>query len=305
MRLDLFPHPFGEGHRRVEHRAREQQHELLPPEATRPIDLADFVPQDARELLQHCVTRLMAVGIVDALEAIEIAHHAGERLVEPLGVLEHLLETFFQISPVVEPREHVGLRHVPKSFIRFEQLALALLELLLQAFDPQHRLEPRLELREVDRLRDVIVRARLESLDLVLGRVERRLHDDRNERQRFVRLDPAGDFDTVDLRHHDVEQDQVRRGRIDLVQRLRAVAGRFRPVPPRFEPRPQQLDIVLVIVDDQDAGGRLRVTRGFHHSSRESVAPRPQRLAARMASRDIHRSPPPSLSRDPTPARAR
>ena len=57
----------------------------------------------------------------------------------------------------------------------------------------------RLELGEVDRLGDVVVRAGVESLDLVLGRVERRLHDDRNERQRRISLDPPRDLDAVHL----------------------------------------------------------------------------------------------------------
>ena len=68
------------------------------------------------------------------------------------------------------------------------------------------------ELGEVDGLRDVVVGASLESLDLVLGRIERRLHDDRDEREASVGLHTPRDFDAVDMRHHHVEENQIGRG---------------------------------------------------------------------------------------------
>ena len=62
-----------------------------PYRPTRSISRASSL-EDRRELLQHLVAGLMAVGVVHALEVVQVAHHAGERLVEPLRVLEHLLE---------------------------------------------------------------------------------------------------------------------------------------------------------------------------------------------------------------------
>ena len=138
----------------------------------------------SRELLEHRVAGLVSVRVVDALEPVEVAHDARERLVQALGVLEHLVDALLEVPPIVEARERVGLRHVTQPLVRLEQLALAFLELFLEPLDAQHRREPRLQLGEVDRLRDVVVRAGLEPFDLVLGRVERGLHDDRNERQR-------------------------------------------------------------------------------------------------------------------------
>ena len=91
------------------------------------------------ELLEHLVARLVPVGVVDALEVIQVAHHARERLAEPLGVLEHLLQPLVQVAAVVEPREPVGLRHVAQPLVDLEQLALALLQRLLEPLDPQHR----------------------------------------------------------------------------------------------------------------------------------------------------------------------
>ena len=83
MPLDPFAHPFRERHGRVEHGARKQQHELLATVAADPIDLARFVFQNGGQLLEHLVTGLVAVRVVDALEVVEIAHHARERLVQP------------------------------------------------------------------------------------------------------------------------------------------------------------------------------------------------------------------------------
>lgn len=109
MRLNLFPHPLREPHRRVEHRARKEQHELLPAVAPHAIDLAHFLAKDARELLEHRVASLVPVSVVHALEAIEVAHHARERLVQPFGVLEHLLEALFEMPTIIESRESVRL----------------------------------------------------------------------------------------------------------------------------------------------------------------------------------------------------
>src|SRR5262245_17511811 len=53
MCLDVFSHPFRERDSGIQHSARQQQHELLATVPTRPIDLAHFFAQNARELLQH------------------------------------------------------------------------------------------------------------------------------------------------------------------------------------------------------------------------------------------------------------
>ncbi len=223
MCFHLFPHPFGERHRRVEHRARKQQHELLAAVATDSIDLADFGAQDARELFEDRVAGLVAVLVVHALEPVQVAHDAGERFGQAARVLEHLVEPLLQMAAVVDRRQRIGLRHVPQPLVRLEQLPLALLERVLQSFDAQHRLHARLELGEIDRLGDVVVGAGLEPFDLALGRVERRLHDDRDEGQGIASFHPPRDLDPVDLGHHDVEQDEIGWRLLDLVQRLRAV----------------------------------------------------------------------------------
>jgi hypothetical protein len=209
--LHFFTHTLGKRHSGVQNRARQEKHELLAAVAADPVDLARLALEDLRQPLQHRVTGLVAVGVVDALEPVEVDHHAGDGLVQALAMLPHLAQALLDVPTVVQPCQPVGLRHMPQPLVDLEEFALALLKRLLKALDPEHRIDPRSKLREIDRLGDVIVGARLEALDLVVGRVERRLHDDRDERERPVPLDAARDLEAVHFRHHHVEQDEVRR----------------------------------------------------------------------------------------------
>ena len=315
--LDAFAHPLGEVHGVLDLGAGEEQHELLAAIPSNAIDLARLLPQNVGKLLEHFVAGLMPVRVVHALELVEIAHHEREGLLQALRMREHLVDAFVEVAAVVQAGERVGLRHVAQSVVHLEQLLLALFERVLEPLDAQHRVEPSLQLRKVDRLGDVVVGARFEPLHFILGGVERRLHDDRNERQTLVRLDLPRDLDPTDFGHHDVEQDQVGRCRLDELEGIRAVVRRARFVAPAFQPRLEHLDVVLIVVDDQDARGLLRRWCRSHasggrslsrHSARcpcrgSAVPPRPRHVA-RTVSRDIRRNRLPSPSRDPRPGRA-
>src|SRR5204863_3587427 len=104
--------------------------------------------------------------------------------------------------------------------------------------------------------------------------------------------------------HHDVEQDQVGGRRMDALERLQAVACTLDIISPRLESGAQELDVVFVIVDYQNAAGRLRVFMRRHHGRGTSALPRPPH-AARRVWRGIRRIRPPWPSRDRTPTRAR
>jgi hypothetical protein len=82
MRLYCFTRALGKGHGRVEHRPRQQDHELLPAISADSVNLACFLFQDARELFQYDVADLMTMGVVHALEAIQITQHHGEGLLQ-------------------------------------------------------------------------------------------------------------------------------------------------------------------------------------------------------------------------------
>src|SRR5262245_8706902 len=72
---------------------------------------------------------------------------------------------------------------------------------------PQQRPQARQQFMEIERLDQVIVRARVETRDAIRRRVARRQHQDR-ESQTF-RAQLAADFEAVLERQHDVENDQV------------------------------------------------------------------------------------------------
>jgi hypothetical protein len=109
MPLDLFSHPVGEDHGSVQHGPRQQQHEFFAAVPAGTIDLAHFLAEDLREIAKHDIAGLVAIGVVHALEAVEIAHHARKRLVQPFRMLEHLAQALLEVPSIVEPCEGVCL----------------------------------------------------------------------------------------------------------------------------------------------------------------------------------------------------
>ncbi len=124
-------------------------------------------------------------------------------------MLEGLVEPLFQTATVVDAREPVRARDSNQLVVDGRQVGLLPLNLLLERLDSQERPHARFQLGKVDGLRDVIVRAGVEPHDHVLGRVERRLDDDRNEWQLWIGLDATGHLEPIEPREHDVEQDEV------------------------------------------------------------------------------------------------
>ena len=274
--FDRFPHPLGEGDGRVQRRTGQDQHELLAAVAAHPVDFPRVVAQDLGELAQYLIAGLMPVGVVDTLEHVEIAHDARERLAQAERVLKGLVEAFFEAAPVVDAREGVGAGDAHELIVDREQLRPLALDFLLQRLDSKERSDPRLELGEVDRLGDVVVGPGVETDDLILGRVERRLNDDRDEGQRLIALDAPGDLEAVDLGEHDVEQDEVRErlrrsGRRilrcgeggDNRQGFLTIVCHDRGVSARLEPVAQDHHVVRVVVDDQDARAAARGWRRY------------------------------------------
>ena len=92
----------------------------------------------------------------------------------------------------------------------------------------QQRADPRAELADRERLRDVVVRAELEPEHLVELVVARGEHDDRH---RARRPQPLADLEPVEPRQHQVEHDQVDRLLGEPPQRLLAVASLDNNVP--------------------------------------------------------------------------
>ena len=67
-----------------------------------------------------------------------------------------------------------------------------------------------------------------------------------------IGLEPFDGLDAVQLRHHDIEQDEIGQQLADLLQRLDPVRRGRHLVALGLEPHLQDVDIVRDIVDDQD-----------------------------------------------------
>src|SRR5690606_27742550 len=239
------------------------------------VDLARGAPQDLGQLLEHAVAHLVAVRVVDLLEVVEVEHHDGDGLARPLRPLELLVEDLLDVAVVVEAGEAVADAEL-------RELEVLLLELLLEALDAEHRADAGLELGEVDRLGEVVVRPGIEAGDLVACRVPDGHEDDRDERERIVALDAARDLVAVDPGEHDVEQDQVGWPLVHAFQGFFAARSRLDLVAAEAEAGREHLEVVRTVIHDEDAAAvrpvRNTVAARGHGSNR--AGDRRERAAA-------------------------
>ena len=80
----------------------------------------------------------------------------------------------------------------------------------------EHGLDPREQLRKIERLDEVVVRPQLEALDAIAGLVARAENDDP---ARAITGEGATELPAVDARHHQVEDDEVRLVLVDDAER--------------------------------------------------------------------------------------
>jgi hypothetical protein len=115
------------------------------------------------------------------------------------------------------------------------------------------RVHPRQQLVGVKGLGHIVHRAEFETAHDVAGLGFGGQEDDRNVSPVRCVLDAAAGLEPVHLRHHDVQQDQVRSHRRQHVQRLAAVGGDADRV--AFFPQDggEGLDVGGGILHDQDA----------------------------------------------------
>src|SRR5207244_398624 len=105
------------------------------------------------------------------------------------------------------------------------------------------------QLARAERLRHVVVAAELEPEDTVDLLVLRGEKDDRHLR---AAPQPPADLGAVELRHHDVEDDQVGRLAGEALERLLAVGGLDGAEAGLLEREDDDLADMGVVVDDQD-----------------------------------------------------
>src|SRR2546429_3213763 len=115
-----------------------------------------------------------------------------------------------------------------------------------QLVDPFHQLPG------AEGLRDVVVRAHVESELLVYVPSLRGEEDHRNVLGRRARLDVLADLVAVELRHHDVQHDEIGLLGLHLFERLFSIERGDDLVALHPQTEVQDVDDVDLVVDDQD-----------------------------------------------------
>src|SRR4029453_653369 len=108
------------------------------------------------------------------------------------------------------------------------------------------------ELADREGLRDVVAGAELEPEHLVELVVPRGQHDDRHG---ALRTQPLADLEPVELRQHQVENDEVDRLGRELRERPPAGTGRTHANPVPFERVRKNLLNGVLVVDEEDGRG--------------------------------------------------
>ena len=119
----------------------------------------------------------------------------------------------------------------------------------------QCRPDPRAQDRGIERLRQIVVGAELDALrNLVDVRVGAD-HDDRDISLVRIAPDHFENLVPVQIRHHQIEQDETEFFLLDQRDRLVSAGRADDPlVTIGFEQQLQRVSIVLIVIDDKDTG---------------------------------------------------
>ena len=155
-----------------------------------------------------------------------IMHH----IVEQLELLQcelrmNLLAAFLHADPV--------LRLIESDLVKAERRSYDLLRRLLYATHlraPEQGLDTAQHLHDAERLRHIIIGTEVEGGDLIrLGRLCGQ-HHHRNLRELRASPETAQDLDTIDPRHHDIQQHQCRLELLGIIKEGLAITEAARLV---------------------------------------------------------------------------
>ncbi len=221
--------------------------------------MADDVRADRRVRSHHLpFVRIQAPCLLqNAVRDPDLAHVVHRRRIEQIigpgrtqagGQAE-------QMCVVAHP-DHVQPGFVVLVFRRQSQALDDLEPGLLQILEPdqrQVRAHPGQHDRGAERFTDVVDPAGFEACDLV-GRVGQRGDEDhRDPGRRRVALQASTDLVPRHIRHHHVQQDQVRRLRARQFDRALAILRKQQPIL-ALQYLAQQQQIAAFVVDGQDQG---------------------------------------------------
>src|SRR4051794_13099551 len=192
------------------------------------------------------------VGLQHARVAAEVVL---PHVVEDLRAGEHAARVEHQVAqqPVLRGGQldrRAGARDLARVLVELEVLEAQARGLRLgSARAPQHVAHARQQLLEAERLGDVVVAARGQPAQLVVGRVARGEEDDRCRRP--LGAQPPGDLEALHVGQHHVEHDEVGAERVHRRERARAGAGRLHVIAVEAQGHRDDVDDVRLVVDDQ------------------------------------------------------
>jgi len=184
---------------------------------------------------EHRTEATLADFLVEAVRVVQhrVRQRLGQRDENALGALVRQRELLVLALQLDVPQP---------------QLAIEAEDLHLSADARQH-------LGRLERLRHVVIAARLERLDFLIHRIERRDEDDGNRREPRLAPHDAADFVAGHLRHLHVEEHEIWRIAFDQPQRVAAVDRRTDVVTRLLQDAGQQHPVHGGVVRDDDLSG--------------------------------------------------
>ena len=146
----------------------------------------------------------------------------------------------------------VGIARLDDASEREEQ-RFGRLEVVGQALDANQRAHARVQLLGVDRLVEEIVGAGADGVDARRALLHAAHEHDGREARVGRPFHRRADVDAGDLRHHDVEQHEIRTLAVDRFERLVSVHRGDDGVACALEQPPHRRQVRLVVIDHEDA----------------------------------------------------
>jgi hypothetical protein len=226
-----------------------KHHELVAADASDEVRLAKRLAQHIRDDFQRVITTRMAVGVVDALEVIEIAEEEDAGLAASPRDLELLAHVRVKAAAIEQPGEIVGQGQLAHH--RLQPLALdRVAERALQEID-------------VDvALHEVVLRAALHRLQPDRLVVERRLHDDRHFGCMLAHT--LERLDSLAIREDEIQQDDVElllakpgeRGRQAIRRDEIELRCLYIPTARARQHRGDEMGVPLIVFDEEQCDRR-------------------------------------------------
>ena len=126
------------------------------------------------------------------------------------------------------------------------------------AFALQAGADPRAQQDGIERLRQIVLGARLDAADHAVGLLQTGDHDHRDVVQTLVGLEALEHLEAVQVGHHEIEQNQIELLDLENLQRPAARIRSGHLVTVVAQAAEQQVAVAGIVVDHQDPPGLLR-----------------------------------------------